>query len=386
VGALLHALTLLALIALAGCGAGNGEGDEADDSAPATQAGVLQLGSATQSVGEASGVVTVTVTRTGGSDGAVSATLATADGTTTAGQDFTAVSATVSFAAGDSASKTIDIRITDDAAVETTEVFAVALSAPTGGATLGSVSLAAITIQDNDVAGPASGHELNDTGVTQCSNALANGLACNSVATGTDQFPGQDAQQGRDATAGNANDGVAGFSFIKLDDAGLPLPDQSVAFNVRPWACVRDNVTGLVWEVKTDDDGLRDKDWRYSWFDTSGIADGGDAGQENRGACVNAADCDTQKYRDAVNAAALCGRTDWRLPVRSELLSIIHYGSSSAPLVDADFFPQSANAAYWTGSALGSQAWAVSLATGDAGLLGKDAAGATRMVSDGGGL
>jgi hypothetical protein len=31
---------------------------------------------------------------------------------------------------------------------------------------------------------------------------------------------------------------------------------------------VRDNVTGLVWEVKTADGGLRDQKWSYTWYDS----------------------------------------------------------------------------------------------------------------------
>ena len=39
----------------------------------------------------------------------------------------------------------------------------------------------------------------------------------------------------------------------------------------------RDNVTGLIREVKTDDGGLHDKDWTYTWYNgTTGTADGTD--------------------------------------------------------------------------------------------------------------
>ena len=185
----------LAAIALAACGSGGG-GDEGETS----QAGALQLSSATQSVGEGIGSITVTVTRTGGSDGAVSATLGTADGAATAGQDFTSVATSISFAAGDSAAKSITIPISDDALEEPAESFTVTLSAPTGGAALGTPAAATITIQDND-GPPPTGNGLNDTGVTGCANGVNNGLACNDASAGTDQFPSQDGDLGRDATA-----------------------------------------------------------------------------------------------------------------------------------------------------------------------------------------
>ena len=83
--------------------------------------GILQLSAATYSVAENGGTATITVTRTGGSAGAVGVTLATSNGTATAPADYTAVSQTVSFAAGDTASKTVSIPIVDDALVEGNE-------------------------------------------------------------------------------------------------------------------------------------------------------------------------------------------------------------------------------------------------------------------------
>ena len=59
-----------------------------------TTANTLQLSSATYSVTENGGSVTITVTRTGGSAGAVGVTLATSPGTATAGGDYTAVNQT----------------------------------------------------------------------------------------------------------------------------------------------------------------------------------------------------------------------------------------------------------------------------------------------------
>ena len=116
-------------------------------------AGTIQFSAATYSVGENAGTATVTVTRTGGSSGAVSVTFATSNGTATAPGDYTAVSPiTVSFANGDTASKTVNIPISDDTTVEANETVNLALTSPTGGATLGSPSTAVLTITDNDVA------------------------------------------------------------------------------------------------------------------------------------------------------------------------------------------------------------------------------------------
>src|SRR5262249_10176354 len=109
-----------------------------------------QLSAATYSVAENGGNATITVTRTGGSAGAVGVTFATSNGTATAGSDYTAVNQTVSFANGDTANKTVSIPILDDHIFEGNETVNIALTNPTGGATLGSPNTAVLTIVDNE--------------------------------------------------------------------------------------------------------------------------------------------------------------------------------------------------------------------------------------------
>jgi hypothetical protein len=64
--------------------------------------------------------------------------------------DYTPESGTLSWAAGDGAPKTIAIPITNDAATEGAESFAVSLSSPAGGATLGTPASATVTIAASD--------------------------------------------------------------------------------------------------------------------------------------------------------------------------------------------------------------------------------------------
>ena len=92
-----------------------------------------------------------TVTRTSGSLGAISVTYATANGTATAGSDYTATSGILSWADGDDSAKTIAVPILGDTVAETNETFTLTLSAPTGGAALGNSS-ASITITDDEPA------------------------------------------------------------------------------------------------------------------------------------------------------------------------------------------------------------------------------------------
>ena len=48
--------------------------------------------------------------------------------------------------------------------------------------------------------------------------------------------------------------------YTKLDAVGNDLSNTAAS-----WVMVRDNVTGLVWELKTDDGSIHDKDDIYPW-------------------------------------------------------------------------------------------------------------------------
>jgi Ca2+-binding RTX toxin-like protein len=95
-------------------------------------------------------IAAVTITRTGGSDGTVSATVNLTDDTATAPADYNNTPITVSFANGET-SKTITIPIADDTLLESNETINLTLDNPTGGATIGTQNTATLTIVDNDV-------------------------------------------------------------------------------------------------------------------------------------------------------------------------------------------------------------------------------------------
>src|SRR5262245_47949308 len=121
-----------------------------------TTAAVAQPGAISFTTGsfrgfEGGGVVPLTLQRVGGSDGAVSVTVATTTpATATPGLDFTPINQTVSFADGQTVA-TVPLTILNDTAVEgVDETVTVALSAPAGGATLGPQSTAVVSIEDND--------------------------------------------------------------------------------------------------------------------------------------------------------------------------------------------------------------------------------------------
>ena len=112
--------------------------------------GYLQFSTTAFSVDENGIHAIITLIRTGGSYGAVSVDYATSDGTATAGEDYVAASGTLSWSNIDAAPKTFTVTITDDAVAEGNETISLALSFPTGGATLGSPNTATLSIIDND--------------------------------------------------------------------------------------------------------------------------------------------------------------------------------------------------------------------------------------------
>jgi hypothetical protein len=118
--------------------------------------GTLQFDMATYMVNEAAGTLTVTVTRTGGSDGTVSVDYATvAGGTATggavcgAGVDYVNAMGTLTFGNGVT-SQTFNITICNDTLDETDETINLMLSNVMGGATIGTQSTAVVTILDDD--------------------------------------------------------------------------------------------------------------------------------------------------------------------------------------------------------------------------------------------
>lgn len=111
--------------------------------------GTLALASATYTVNETAGTVTVTVARTGGADGAASIDYATSDGTAAAPGKYTAKSGTLNWNNKEAASKTIVIPIVNTANYEGNKNFNITIS-NAAGAELGAQSSAVITIVDDE--------------------------------------------------------------------------------------------------------------------------------------------------------------------------------------------------------------------------------------------
>ena len=223
------------------------------------------------------------------------------------------------------------------------------------------------TPQESTTSEPTT-YALNDTGITWGGDySSGNNSDCSSNISAP-----QDCHQGRDADSGtnDDSDGHAGFSFTKLDSAGNALNARATN-----WSCVQDNVTGLIWEVKTDDGGLHDKDDQYNWYNTDPATNGGEDGyaDDDGNICYgyDSSDastyCNTQAFTARVNEAGLCGFTDWRVPDIEELRSIVNY-SRTNPSIDINYFPNTRSSSYWSASPKAGDsdsAWRLDFYSGD---------------------
>ncbi len=142
----------------------------------------------------------------------------------------------------------------------------------------------------------------------------------------------------------------AGYS--KVSNSGKLLADSAVlGSGANDWACTRDNRSGLMWEVKTTDKGLRDRGNTYSWYNSDSATNGGEAGTRNGGICAGDIFCDTESYAAAVSGQKLCGFNDWRMPTLEELSLLVSRVSS--PTINPTYFPNTPSDAFWSSTIAG---------------------------------
>ena len=187
---------------------------------------------------------------------------------------------------------------------------------------------------------------LPDTGQTKFYN---NSVAISEPVPGGG-FYGQDAHYARNR------------SYKKLDANGRELND-----NATSWMMVKDEVTGLIWEVKQDNDGTKhynnphDADNTYTWYDSNPATNGGNAG-------MSGADTDTEDFIGALNAGSgFCGHIDWRLPTIKELSRLIDSDCCVGAVITVGFFWQTRPVDYWsstTNTLFTDHAWSVRFKSG----------------------
>lgn len=117
----------------------------------ANSPGTLRMASATARTTELESSISLPVSRFGGLNGAVSVSYSITPGTAVPGTDYTPVSGTLSWTAGEGGVKHIVVPILPDAVADGNRTFTVKLSSPTGGASLPLASeYTIVTIWDDE--------------------------------------------------------------------------------------------------------------------------------------------------------------------------------------------------------------------------------------------
>lgn len=180
------------------------------------------------------------------------------------------------------------------------------------------------------------------TGQTTCYDANGSPILCPVVGQ---PFFGQDANYQT----------INKMSYTKLDSSGHDLTDEAPI-----WSMVRDNVTGLVWEMKTNIDGIKnpvdphDADNTYTWF----LNNSGTSGSQT----------DTEDFINTLNSDKFGGFKDWRLPTVKELANISNYSIPLvSPVVNQKYFPNTQADLYWSSTPFiinPIQSWAIDFTIG----------------------
>jgi hypothetical protein len=124
--------------------------DYGGDGTLVLEPGTIMFAETSYLVGESSGVATIQIQRNGGTTGTVSVAYSVAGGTATAGSDVESVTGVLTWADGESGSKSFQIPILDDQLDEADETVVFTLSSAAGGAALGSPASTMLTIRDDD--------------------------------------------------------------------------------------------------------------------------------------------------------------------------------------------------------------------------------------------
>ncbi|MCM3871481.1 MAG: carboxypeptidase regulatory-like domain-containing protein [Pyrinomonadaceae bacterium] len=133
--------------------------------------GTLAFSSAAYMVSESGPVATITVNRSGGTNGEARIDYATSNGTATAGgTDYTTATGTLIFANGVT-TQTFTVPINNDAIDEPDETVNLTLSNPQGSGALGSPSTAVLTITDDDATPSIS---IDDPAITEGNSGTVN--------------------------------------------------------------------------------------------------------------------------------------------------------------------------------------------------------------------
>jgi hypothetical protein len=141
----------------------------------------------------------------------------------------------------------------------------------------------------------------------------------------------------------------------KLDASGGTLADSATS-----WTMARDDVTGLIWEVKIDDGSIHDRDNIYTWQNAQGV------------------------FIAQLNSDNFGGHSDWRLPTIKELSALVDTDAFN-PSINTIYLPNTISNIYWSSTTHASDmdAWAVNFYNGDVDIGGKSSSFSVRAVRGG---
>ena len=243
-----------------------------------------------------------------------------------------------------------------------------------------------------------STRKLNDTGITwggdypkdineDCSAQFNTEQLAEGESYEGDLLSYQDCSQGADASGKKR----PAFEYVKVSAEGKLLKDDS-----KEWSCVLDKISGLLWEVKAGVDekygntGWHDGDDLFTWYNARPIMNGGAVGDWNAryDQCAGyqqgqpSSYCNIEELVSRVNTDGYCGFNDWRVPLRTELESLVNFGRTM-PAIDVNYFPNTKNNYYWSYTPVAGQktmAWAVSFQFGLTSQLKRDNGRNVRLV------
>ena len=109
-------------------------------------------------------------------------------------------------------------------------------------------------------------------------------------------------------------------SYTKLGHGGVELSSDAAHIDDGgEWIMTRDNVTGLIWEIKTKENKYN----RYEYYDALDI------------------------FLKNLNENEFGGYSDWRLPNIKELSSLVK-SENYSPAIDKEWFPNARPSIYWS--------------------------------------
>jgi hypothetical protein len=208
------------------------------DFAIAPAANDFSFSAPSYSVAENAGSATVTVTRAGPALGTASVGYSTHDGSATSPSDYTSVSGTLQFAAGEH-SATFSVPITDDALGEGPESVGLTLGSPVGGAaSLADPSSASLTIDSDEPVQPAPltpGSGLDTTAPTLAlSNQSARALSAFLKGVKVKATPGEPAALELELVAKRRGTRLAATKDVVLASTTLPIAAGARTATLKP--------------------------------------------------------------------------------------------------------------------------------------------------------